>query len=152
MPLGSCSGDAMIDQKDFLHGAALVAIADSSQFTALNKDEGYGHYFINHDRHVFIKHTNMPGTEFKFTYTPGDIRRIRQAAKQAKTFAVLVCSHQAIAALTAGELGEVIDLTSSSTQWLRIIDEPRKSLRICGSVGSLTRTIPKGAFPKPVLE
>lgn len=141
----------MIDQKDFLHGAALVAVADSSQFTALNKDKGYDHYVVNHDRHVFIKHTDQPGADFRFTYQSEELRRIREAARNGKAFVVLVCGQEAIAALPFQELEQVIDLDTTSSQWLKVTGELRKSLRICGSHGKLRRALARNAFPKPVL-
>jgi hypothetical protein len=144
-------GNAVIDQKDFLHGAALVAIADSGQFTALNKAEGYGHYVVNHNRHVFIKHTAMPGTEFRFTFNQDDVRRLRATADHSQTFAIFVCERVAIAGLSIEDLGEIIDLDSTSTQWLKITGEPNKSLRICGSSGQLQRLVPRSEFPEPIL-
>lgn len=66
-----------IDHKDFMHGAALVAIADSSQFTALNKASvKYGHYVVNHDRHLFIKYNDGHGPgKYTFTFTADEKKR-----------------------------------------------------------------------------
>lgn len=65
---------AGIDHKDFMHGAALLAIADSPGFTALNRASvKYGHYVVNHDRHVFVKYCDEKrNAAYSFTYTASD--------------------------------------------------------------------------------
>lgn len=79
-----------IDDKDFWHGAALVAIADSKLFTALNKSGGkYGHYVVNHDRDLLIKYSareRRGSGGYQFTFTPHDVAMLNSLRDKPKVF------------------------------------------------------------------
>jgi hypothetical protein len=67
-----------IQEKDLFHGAALTQIVEHESFKALNKaDEKYGHYQVNHDRRLLVKHskaTSNTGTQtWSFSFKPDDI-------------------------------------------------------------------------------
>lgn len=142
-----------IDYKDFMHGAALVAVADSEQFTALNKaSRKYGHYIVNYDRHLFVKYCEGAGPgDYSFTFNPSDKRRLIHVDPNARAFSVLVCGDEAIAALSVAELDELIELDRSDAQGLRVVAPAGKQLRFRGSIGELG-PLPRSAFPRRVLE
>lgn len=144
-----------IDKKDFMHGAALVAIADSSNFTALNKASvKYGHYIVNQDRHVFIKYSTQPRANtstYAFTFDAEDKRRIAdQIARGGKVFVVLVCGDVVITLVTGDDFGGLVDLGSDNSSAVTVTAEPGKWLRVVSKVKELA-PIPRNAFPGLVL-
>lgn len=141
-----------IHKKDFMHGAALVAIADAEGFTALNKlGTKYGHYVVNHDRHIFIKYTLGDGPEFLFNFSDSDKLELTVSAQVARAFAVLVCNDEAIVALPTTELTKLIDLHKPTGEQVRIVAEPGKQLWISGPQGELTHAVARTDFPANVL-
>lgn len=149
----------MIRHKDFMHGAALVAIAQHRNFSALNKASGkYGHFKVNHDCHVFIKYRDESaqdshlGQDYIFTFKEDEVRLMRDSKSRTSTvYAVLVCGDEAITALSLSQLGELIDLPPTHQQWVNVHAEPRKRLRVRGPKGQLKRPVPRKAFPDQIL-
>lgn len=141
-----------IDYKDFMHGAALVAIADSSRFTALNKASlKYGHYVVNHDRHVFIKYSHGSGAhDYSFTFTASDKARLRGAVRKGKVYATLVCGEEVITAVTSAELADLIDLAMAASETIKVRAEPGRQLRLRGPYGELG-PLPRNSFPERIL-
>ncbi|HEY9391735.1 MAG TPA: hypothetical protein VIR27_18435 [Mycobacteriales bacterium] len=140
-----------IDLKDFMHGAVLVAIAEDPRFTALNKGSThYGHYLVNHDRHMFVKYNSGPG-DYYFTFSAEEVRRILGTRRPQGTFVVLVCGHEAITGISSTELRSLIDVRSSAQQQVRVSARPRKQLRLYGPGHSELGPIPRNAFPDRVL-
>lgn len=141
-----------IDHKDFMHGAALVAIADAEGFTALNKgSEKYGHYIVNHDRHLFIKYRDdNGGSGYSFTFRADDKKMIKRTLPRGRVYVVLVCGEEAITALSREELADLIDLGSIEDERVRVSAPAYKQLRVGGPAGELA-PIPRNAFPRQVL-
>lgn len=111
----------MIDHKDFMHGAALVAIADSEIFTALNRASvKYGHYVVNHNRHLFLKYNDGkgPGVCF-FTFSGEDKARISGEAAPL-VFTVLVCGNEVVRGITREELSRLIPLTTAAASTVKV--------------------------------
>lgn len=141
-----------IDQKDFMHGAALVAIADSEHFTALNKSGAkYGHYVVNHNRHIFIKYTTGDGPDFWFTFTPDDKKQLAETAPQGNVYAVFVCGGEVVTGLALGELHKLVDLHKPQAEGVKITAEPNRQLRFGGPQGDLDHLIARSAFPQRIL-
>jgi len=141
-----------IDKKDFMHGAALVAIADAPGFTALNKiGNKYGHYVVNHDRHIFIKYTLGDGPTFVFTFSDSDKLELVVTSQTARAYSVFVCNDVAITALPVEELGKIIDLHKPTNEQVHIVAEPGKQLWVSGPQGELAHAIPRNAFPHSIL-
>src|ERR1035441_3129313 len=140
----------MIDQKDFIHGAALVAIAETPGFTALNKaSHQYGHYVINRDRYVFVKYSGSKGPDYLFTFTPAEIKRVINSNRLSRhVYAVLVCGKETITALSAVQLRALIAMPAADAQSVTIRAEPRKRLRIHGAQGPLGQLIPRHSFSR----
>jgi hypothetical protein len=67
-----------------------------------------------------------------------------------KVFLCLVCGTNTVALLKDDEIRTVLDLSASAQQWVRVDVPPGGSMRVRGSAGSLTRTIPHNAFPNKV--
>jgi hypothetical protein len=141
-----------IQEKDLFHGAALTQIVEHRSFKALNKaDEKYGHYQINHDRKLHVKHTKSTAAPWQFTFQQSDLTAIAKDIKSgAKTYICLICGDTTICTIDATEIGYVIDLTSSAPQWIRIEMPPKGSLWVRGSKGELKRSIPHNTFPEKV--
>lgn len=141
-----------IDHKDFMHGAALVAIADDAGFTALNKASvKYGHYVVNHDRHIFIKYNDGsgPGTYF-FTFGGDDKRRLLDAEGHGPVFAVFTCGDEVVTGLTLAELRTLVDLGTTAPETVRVVAEKRRQIRVYGPGGE-AGPIPRNSFPERIL-
>lgn len=144
----------MTDHKDFMHGAALVAIAEHPRFSALNRaSDKYGHFKVNDNRHVFIKYRDGDGPDYAFNFNPDDVQLMQSSVSRTScVYAILVCGTEVITALSMLDLGRLIDMKSRRQQWVKVRADPRKRLRIRGPLGELGRLIPRNAFPSQVLE
>ncbi|MFE5137244.1 hypothetical protein ACFRDV_06135 [Streptomyces fagopyri] len=141
----------MIDHKDFMHGAALVAVADSEMFTALNRASvKYGHYVVNHDRHLFIKYNDGKGPgDYFFTFSGEDKRRIISEVAPL-VFTVLVCGNEVITGIARDELSQLITLNNAAASAVRVSARQGKRLRISGPNGHLS-PIARNSFPARIL-
>jgi hypothetical protein len=149
LPRGSC----VIDHKDFMHGAALVAIADCDQFMALNKASvRYGQYVVNNNRQVLIKYRDGDGPgDYLFTFQPDEKQRYRDTQNQGKVFIVLVCGNEAITGLSLDELAALIGVNARRAEGVKVVAEPNRGLRLSGPHGSLKGPIARNAFPQRIL-
>lgn len=141
-----------IDHKDFMHGAALVAIADSDDFTALNKASvKYGHYVVNHDRHIFLKYNDGsgPGT-YHFTFTASDKQQLQQPKGPARVYSVLICGDEVVTGIALAELDQLIDLNSRNSDAIKVLVAVGKQIRISSAKGRLD-PIPRRSFPSRIL-
>ncbi|WP_425900967.1 hypothetical protein [Streptomyces sp. DT203] len=141
----------MIDHKDFVHGAALVAIADSEMFTALNRASvKYGHYVVNHDRHLFLKYNDGKGPgDYFFTFSGEDKARISGEAAPL-VFTVLVCGNEVVTGITREELSGLVPLTTAAASTVKVSARQGRQLRISGPDGQLP-LISRRLFPDRIL-
>jgi hypothetical protein len=141
----------MIDHKDFMHGAALVAIADSEMFTALNRASvKYGHYVVNHDRHLFIKYNDGSGAgDYFFTFHGDDKGRILSVQGD-RIFAILVCGDEVVTGISRDELAKIIPMGDAASSTVKVSAYQGKQLRISGQRGNLP-PIPRRSFPGRIL-
>lgn len=142
-----------IDNKDLFHGAALTQIVEHPSFKALNKaDAKYGHYQVNADRRLLVKHSEKTGTSWQFTFAVDDLSTLQSDISSAfTTFVVLVCSKQTICVLTKVQFSQLIDLSSTAQQWIRVnIPKVGASMHITGSQANLKNTVAHNSFPANV--
>ncbi|MEU6081045.1 hypothetical protein [Streptomyces sp. NPDC047108] len=142
----------MIDHKDFMHGAALVAIADSAMFTALNRASvKYGHYVVNHDRHLFLKYNDGKGPgDYFFTFSAEDKRRVLGVGHE-RVFAVLVCGNEVVTGISRKELGQLVPMAHPLASTVKVSARQNKQLRISGPSGNLP-LVSRRSFPARILE
>jgi hypothetical protein len=142
-----------IDFKDFMHGAALIAIADSDDFTALNKASlKYGHYVVNHDRHIFVKYAAGTGPkDYNFNFQKSDKRQILQTAPGGHVFAVLVCGDEVITAISREDVEQLIDLEDDRADAIKVSAQPNMKLRITGG-GLQLPLVARNSFPGRILD
>lgn len=139
-----------IQKKDQYHGSALTQIIEDPLFTALNKaDEKYGHYQINHNKRILVKHTSNDKSPWLFTLKPEDIDTVvGDISSDQELFLCLVCGTTTICILTTEEFEQVIDISGSSAQWVRIECPKGSGMRVTGSAGPIRAVIPHSSFPK----
>lgn len=139
-----------IQQKDYYHGAALTQIVEHESFKALNKaDTKYGHYKINHDIRIMIKITSIAEDPWQFTVNQSDLATIvEDLSFDDKFFLCLVCGMETICLLNHEQIKELLNLSSSDQQWLKV--KNTGSLRIWSTRTELKRTIPHNAFPDKI--
>lgn len=142
----------MINHKDFMHGAALVTIADSGMFTALNRASvKYGHYVVNHDRHLFIKYDDGKGPgDYFFTFSGEDKQRITSEVASL-VFTVFVCGNEIVTGFAREELSKLIALNNSVGSTVKVSAQQGRQLRISGPDGTL-RLISRRSFPVRILK
>lgn len=139
-----------IQAQDLYHGAALTQIVEHSSFKALNRaSEKYGHYLINHDRHVFVKYRSNGDGVWTFIFGEEEISAIRQQIEIGNTtYVCLVCGGSTVLALTSDELTQVLDLNAfDSSGWIKVEVPNKGSAHVSGKKGKLKRTIPHKSFP-----
>lgn len=144
-----------IQPKDYYHGSALTQIVEDPSFTALNKvDEKYGHYLINSNIRLLVKHSTSEDSPWSYTFQPDDLRVIASDLHMgAKTFVCLICGLKTICVLNSEQIMAVIDLRSSGTQWVRVeLRAAGGSLWVQGQKGECRRSIPHIAFPSVLFE
>lgn len=144
----------MISQTSFRHGAALCAIADCPQFTAVNKASGkYGHYALNHDRELYLKYCSEPGKgcSYGFVINDSDVEAMRGSRDQERTFLVFICGDEVMTALSLTELSTIADWSAGGQQWLHVVARPNQSLRVRGPLRELG-PIGRGDFPARLLQ
>ncbi|MDK2124328.1 hypothetical protein [Parachitinimonas caeni] len=139
-----------IQEKDLYHGAALTQIVEHDSFKALNKgSEKYGHYLINQNRNIFIKHTKNPESPWSFTFQPDDLEFLRNLHEQegAYLFLCLVCGSSTVCALSGKEIKQILDLCSKNVAWVKVEVPPHGQCHVKGSNGEAGKAIPHRAFP-----
>lgn len=164
-----------IDDDHMYHGAALIQIAESPQFTAINalklgKEVVRVAYRINDDIAVYFKYATKPNAaygEYVFTFTKDHLAELAAIAASApKTFIALVCvkdreicciSHSTLADLAArrekaaGHPEDTLTVlvTAPENKSLRVyVNAPGKKGSILGKAVIVSRS----AFPKIVFE
>jgi len=140
-----------VQEKDLYHGAALTQITEHPSFKALNKaDDKYGHYLINADTRVMVKHTKAKGARWQFTFQPDDLATLQEDIKSKyKTFVCLVCGHTTICMLDPDQLNQVIDLSRPRAQAVVVlVRKPGASMTVRGPFGELKGKIPHKTFPR----
>ena len=143
-----------IQEKDWFHGAALTQITEHESFTALNKAcEKYGHYQVNHDKRILVKHSSPEQGPWQFTFQPDDLFVIGDDIKSDQdSYICLVCSYDTICILDNEEIQQILDLEIDDTQWIRVEYPAGGSMRVRGSLGSLDHTIRHNSFPNNLFE
>ena len=143
-----------IQKKDQFHGSALTQIVEHSLFTALNKaDEKYGHYQINHNKRLLIKHTGKNESPWKFTLQPDDIDTVvGDINSDQEAFLCLICGQESICILTTEEFETLIDTNNKTAQWIKVESPNRSGMRVSGSAGFIKSVIAHRAFPQKLFE
>src|SRR5260221_12979437 len=140
-----------IQLKDLYHGAALTQLTEHQSFKALNKaDAKYGHYMVNTDRRLMVKHTEKARDPWQFTFQPDDLNTLQSdIASGFKTFVVLVCADSTICLLNEQEFLSVIDPNSAVQQTIRV-EIPNSRMRVRGTAGTIKHAITHKSFPDDV--
>jgi hypothetical protein len=140
-------------EKDLYHGTALTQVVEHESFKALNKaTTKYGHYQINHDRRLIVKYTKGSSSPWSFTFQKKDVKVVSDDISAGhSTYICLVCGDETICALNEEQILQVIDL-DGGTQWIKVEMPPKSSLRVKGSNGELSKTVPNNSFPKKLFQ
>ena len=138
-----------IKNKHQNHGAALAQIVEHDSFTALNKaTDKQGHYQVNKDRRLLVKTASAGPDEWSFTFTESDLGVLREdMSNGVQAFACLVCGDETICLLGESDVLEIIDLDADSPQSVVVNTPSGKSMRVRGTQGDLSRTVPHSSFP-----
>lgn len=143
-----------VQEKDPYHGAALTQIVEHPSFKALNKaDDKYGHYLVNHGRRILAKYTKRPDSPWQFTFSEDDMRTVEkdlQASGDSRAFICLVCGDETVCLLDEKEIGELLDVSRSACQWIRVNVPKGCSMRVSGTRGACNQTVSHSWFPDKV--
>jgi hypothetical protein len=140
-----------IDTYHYYHGAALALIAENSSFTSINKFPGinsHSAYLLNHNVALYIKHSTMDGSRWRFNFTPDHQQLIRKLFDNLgdRTFIVLVCNNL-VCLLTYGEYKTCLDENFQENEWLEVWRPEGGGFRVRGANGELGNIIPINRFP-----
>lgn len=141
-----------IQDQDIYHGTALTQVVQHDSFKALNRASGkYGHYLVNKDQHLFVKYRTNRKSPWSFTLQPDELDAIRKEVKLKKfVFLCMVCGAATVCALTHEELQSIVDIASSTPQWIKVTVPKGGSCHVTGSIGALDRVVPHNAFPEKI--
>ncbi len=141
-----------IQDQDIYHGSALTQIVQHDSFKALNRASSkYGHYLINKDQHVFVKYRTNKRSPWSFTLQPDELEAIAAEIKSKKiVFLCVVCGTSTVCALSQEEIDSVIDVQSSSPQWVKVSVPKGGSCHVSGSTGKLSKVVPHNSFPEKI--
>jgi len=143
-----------IQKKDIYHGSALTQIIEHDEFKALNRATSkYGHYIINADRTIHIRHSAARKSPWTYTIKKEDCVIITDDITAGKeVFIVLVAGSSTVCAVNQNEIDVLLDRSSCDPQWLRL-DVPRGgSIHVSGSCGALYHVVPHSVFPTKLFE
>jgi hypothetical protein len=143
-----------IQEQDFYHGAALMQIVEHETFKALNKvSDGYGHYLVNTDKHVFVKYRTGARSPWQHTFSQDEVQAFADLiTEEEEVWLCLVCGELTICALGADEIAEVLNLEPDGQQWIRVEVPRGGSCHVSGSHGSMRRAVPHNSFPNKVFD
>lgn len=138
-------------EKDLYHGAALVQIIADGSFTAINgASSKYGHYVVNTNRRLLIKHSTASDGSYPFTFTLDDLATLTSdfSSPQIGTLVCLVCADESVCCLNEDEVRLLIDVTSPGQQWIKVSGfGAHQRMSVKGSQGTLSHKIPHNSFP-----
>ena len=129
--------------------AALLQLVESSGFRTIRKASRVpGHYEINGDRRLLIRHSAAATGPWNFRFRRGDLAPLRDdRAAQRRVYLCLVCARETVCLLTSKQLQVTLDLAQEVDQWIRVYVRRNASIYVCGSAGTLDERIPNHAFP-----
>ncbi|MFL9896293.1 hypothetical protein [Paraburkholderia sp. RL17-381-BIF-C] len=103
---------------DFYYGAALAQIAGYPVLTHVHGVDGKEGYFqINDNKRLLIKYATTGNGTWRFTVRPEDLAVLSDRADYEIWFA-LVCGESTICLLDEDQLQSVVDIESSTSQWI----------------------------------
>ncbi|MCB1055795.1 MAG: hypothetical protein KDD11_09835 [Acidobacteria bacterium] len=143
-----------IQEKHIYHGAALAQIVEHPSFKALNKaDKRYGHYLVNQNRRLLVKYRTSGDSPWQFSFPQSELALMAADLRAgARLFLCLVCGDITVAVLGEEDVRAVLDLGGDSQQWVTVELPPNSSMRVRGSLGTLSKTVPHSAFPRLIFE
>jgi hypothetical protein len=140
------------------HGSVFSQLVLYPAFKSLNKappplglGSGYGHYFLNADRHFFIKYSRKVSRPWPFRFSPPEINALvmAQLLTPHPIWILLVCGKRTICAVTLSEASQLINIKmGGAAQHLKVDAVPNSSLHVTGKLGKTKKTIPHNRFPK----
>ena len=143
-----------IQEKDRIHGAALTQIVEHPSFKALNKaDSKYGHYQINNNIRLLMRHRSDFDGPWSFTFTEEDVNTlINDISKDNKSFLCLICGKKYICLLSSSDYEKLFDRLLNKPQSIIIDCPPNSSLHVRNKTKTLSHTIPHNDFPNKLFE
>lgn len=122
-----------ITYKEMHRGAAFTRIVEYPGFKAINEvDHEYGHYVVNADRAIFLRHSLKAESPWVFSFEPGYVQAIMEAVDNPKTkvFLVLVCDKDTICLIDEDQIEALFLIASRRTQSISVRHTPGQALRV----------------------
>jgi hypothetical protein len=138
-----------IQVKDIFHGTALTQIVEHPSFKALNKaDNKYGHYQINNDTRILIKHCSSENSPWTFNLNKEDINTlIGDISFNHRSYLCLVCGKISVCLLSCQDYEKLLDTSSSSSQLLTVTIKEGTSIHVKSKLHILNHAIHHTDFP-----
>ena len=135
------------------HGAVLVKIVRKSRNLTLFErggDTAWAAYLVNDAVCLYVKTSDQRGSDkngaarYSYTFQPTEATFIRKqigSRGEGGVLAALVCGEEEIALVTAAQLSQCIDLSARQAQNLTVLIQPRRSLRVYGSLNGQAQAL-----------
>ena len=147
----------MINEFEFYHGAALLALAQASKksvsIESLKGIYENNAYIVNNKVGVYIKHTKTRLSPWRFTFHKKHQDTIRELKDlYGDVVLLLVCHNDGIVGLDFNDLKKILNDSHEEVEWIKVERGKRKNYRVSGSDGDLGFTITRDDFIKKVLK
>lgn len=143
----------MITHTDKILGAVLRrSIKDGAVQKIAEADDHPGHFIVDENKHVLVKHAQSSPSTWRFTFSPQLIETFVTLQSAAGlfggTYLWLVCDHEAVCELGVDEWSAVLNIDSpEGQQTIRVSRPPGHSFAVTGSAGNLAHSVPANRFP-----
>ena len=147
----------MINEFEFYHGAALLALAQASKksvsIESLKGIYENNAYIVNNKVGVYIKHTKTRLSPWRFTFH----KKHQDTIKELKDLygdvvLLLVCHDDGVVGLDFDDLKKILNHSHEEVEWIKVERGKRKNYRVSGSDGDLGFTITRDDFIKKALK
>ncbi len=146
----------MINEFEFYHGAALLALSQASKkpviIESLKEIYENNAYVVNNKVGIYIKHTKARLSPWRFTFHKKHQDTIRELNDiYGNVVLLLVCHDDGVVGLDFNDLKNILDHNHGDIEWIRVDRGKRKNYRVSGSDGDLGFTITRDDFIKKIL-
>jgi hypothetical protein len=148
----------MIDNRDRMHGGALMQIVKHPSFTSLNNVEStrnkYGHYVLNGEVRILMKYSSNKNGRWGFTFRDDDLRHLAADMSnipKKPVFLVLICDDK-ICALDRGKINDLLDTSKPGQQVVTVFKPMKRALmRVTSKLRGTPFMVPDSDFPARLL-
>ncbi len=147
----------MINEFEFYHGAALLALSRASKkpvsIESLKDIYENNAYVVNNKCGVYIKHTKTRLSPWRFTFHKKHQETIQELRNlYDEVVLLLICHDDGVVGLNFDDLKKLLDHNHEEVEWIKVERGKRKNYHVSGTDGDLGFTITRDDFIKKILK